>query len=282
MTRALLVIGCGEPLFETALHAREAGFVIVIADARIQATEPSWARRFQPVLSDDVEALVALARTLERETELVGVYAAGNRGLPAAAAIGAATGAAAPRVSAVEQALDPARAAGAWKAARLPHAPSPASLEVNAFFRDGALQPAGIFVNEATAQGPTSFLPGGIDTDDAQAAYALLERGAHALGIEDGPVSAALAQPGGDLALVQVRPRFLDGLRTARMTPLVYGKSPFQAWFAALADVGGPFDEMPGEPRCVAGVRGPIHVTGSSQDEVASKLDAACSVSAVA
>ena len=184
-------------------------------------------------------------------------YSPSDRGLASAAAVGRALGLEAPRPGAVERALDGERAREAWALSGLPHDDVMAEccLEVNGFFRDGAFQPAGIFergsfggIGGGVAWG---WQPCAVEDTDTRKVYELLESGARALDIEAGPVMGIITL--GEHRLLAVRPRFHEDARTAYVSPIVYGKSPLQSWFAHLVDAGGPFDEMPLSPKRCGG-----------------------------
>ena len=83
--------------------------------------------------------------------------------------------------------------------------------------------------------------------------YELVENAARALELVVGPVKADVVWCASGPALLELTPRFHGDVSTAHVTPLSHGKSPIQAWFATLADAGGPFDEMPARARRAAG-----------------------------
>lgn len=130
-------------------------------------------------------------------------------------------------------------------------------LDVNAFFRDGSFRPAGIldrrFSPEPCCVPVWGAQPSTASREEEAAVYRLVEEGARALGLDQGPVKADVVLTEDGPALLEMAPRFHGDVSTAWVSKLAWGKSPIQAWFATLADAGGPFDEMPARPERVAG-----------------------------
>ena len=299
--------------------AHEAGLEVAVTDPDPAAPAAARADRFEPIRSDDVEALLALALELHADSELIGVHAPTDAGLIAVAAIGEATGAPANSLAAVRLTQDrialreiwdahgvminpwrrvehegdlpdlldqlglpcllqtadarsglPARTARTEDEALLAYrelsAGGPVLLEawaagprlgVNAFFRDGAYIPCGLaeyFLSSAPHRIPTRVaMPSGRTRPERRCIHALIERAVRAAGLHCGPVKADLVWTGDGPRLLDVAARFQDEATSVHTSPLVYGKSPVQAWLATLADAGGPFDTMPTEPREAAG-----------------------------
>jgi len=122
-------------------------------------------------------------------------------------------------------------------------------LDVNGFFRDGAFVPGGVlerFSSPPPHPVPISGMqPAGLSAGQAREVYELVERAARALDLHVGPIKADVVWCASGPAILTLAPRFHDDVTTAHVTPLAHGKSPIQAWFATLADAGGPFDAMP-------------------------------------
>lgn len=130
-------------------------------------------------------------------------------------------------------------------------------LDVNAFFRDGVFRRAGI-LERSFSDAPRCVplwgaQPARASEEEERAVWELVEAGARALGIDRGPLKADVVLGPDGPALLEMAPRFHGEVSTAHVSRLAHGKSPIQAWFAHLADAGGPFDEMPQEPERVAG-----------------------------
>ena len=130
-------------------------------------------------------------------------------------------------------------------------------LDVNGFFRDGAFVPAGLLERHFDPRGTNvpvyGTQPAGLTGAEAGRIYRLVEEGARQLGIDTGPVKADLVLGAEGPVMYELAPRFHGDVSTSHVSPLVYGKSPVQAWFAHLAEAGGPFDEMPLVPLAVGG-----------------------------
>ena len=130
-------------------------------------------------------------------------------------------------------------------------------LDVNAFFRDGGFRPAGILDRHFTPAPHCVPIwgtqPSTATAEEVQAVYSLVEEGARALGLEVGPVKADVIWTENGPYLLEIAPRFHGDVSTSFVSPIVYGKSPVQAWFASLADAGGPFDDMPARTEQIAG-----------------------------
>ena len=130
--------------------------------------------------------------------------------------------------------------------------------DVNGFFRDGSFVPAGILERRLSAL-PRRVSTGGVlpsphlDGAGERALYLLVERAARALGITVGPVKADVVAGSDGPVLLEVAPRFQSAVRTDHVCHAAFGKSPVQAWFATLADAGGPFDAMPADAVGAAG-----------------------------
>ncbi len=261
MTQTLLVIGGGALQCPALRFSREAGLRTVLVDEDPRAPGRKLAHEYHVLPFDDLPALVALGRGLEQQGSLVGVYTGEERGLRALAAVGDATALGAPAPEAVERALRRELAREVWQRHGLPVADgrtaSGQQLVVQGLFRDGAFVPGGISERSFAPLLPglpgISLSPAGLAAHARQDAHELTERAARALGIDTGPLEARLARRDEGLLLLELVPCFRDAVTAALVAPLCYGKSPIQAWLAALAGAGGPFDEMPVEPRAHAG-----------------------------
>lgn len=252
MTRALLVLGAG-PLELPALRwAREAGLATVVTDPDPRAPGRRLAREFQPLAPCDVDGHRALVRCWQRAGTLVGALATTRRGVRLQAALSSVLGDVSPTARALETALDEEAAREQWRAAGLPtSAPRPedAGLEVTAFFRDGHDVPCGI----TERSGDESAVQPGLEPARAAEAHALARRAADVLGVAVGLVQVTLVPTPSGLAVARLFPGIADLVGATEVAPLAYGKSPLQAWFASLADAGGPFDSFPTRARAHAG-----------------------------
>jgi len=257
MHSTLILIGGSELQLAALRWAREAGLQVVCTDENENAPARTSAARFENLAPEDIAGHLELARSLAKTGAILGAYSSSDRGLATVAAIGEAVGLKTPTREATEATLDPELARETWNAAGIPcdDVRAECCLEVNGFFRDGSFQPAGIFergsfggVGGGLAWG---WQPCALESDDTRRVYELLERGARALHVEEGPVMGIVTL--GNFRLLALRPRFHEDARTSHVSPIVYGKSPLQAWFAHLADAGGPFDEMALEPACCGG-----------------------------
>ena len=125
-------------------------------------------------------------------------------------------------------------------------------LGVNAFFRDGAYIPCDVherFLSPEPHRLPVrGALPTSLERPEARTVHALVEHAARALELTVGPVKAEVIWTDDGPLVCELAPRFHDDVVTAYAARLVYGKSPVQAWLAALVDAGGPFDTMPTKP----------------------------------
>ncbi|HED66721.1 MAG TPA: hypothetical protein ENJ09_14345 [Planctomycetes bacterium] len=120
--------------------------------------------------------------------------------------------------------------------------------ELDAFFRpDGSFVPCGVMAPAGSREDSLAdgAMPSGLTAEDERALFSLMESAARRLGLEHGPLGAhAVLGPDGP-ALIELLPAFRGELQTCRITPIVHGRSPVQAWFASLAEAGGPFDLLP-------------------------------------
>lgn len=250
MSQTLLFLG-GDSLAAPVLRwAREAGLRVALADPDAHAPLRRAADEFHLVPLHAAEAHVALAQRLARNGRLAGVLATGPASFPLLAPLAAAG---IPRLSgarAIERLLDPRVTRDALRAQGFrvaePSLDARSELELFALFRDGAFVPAGMAVRHTLASGDVcSLQPGASSPAAAHAAYVLVERAARALGYEEGMLQATLVEEAGGPALLALHPGFLDLTGATHVARLAHGKSPFQAWFAHLAGVGGPFDDVP-------------------------------------
>ena len=258
MSRTLLVLGAG-PLQIPALRwAREAGLTSVVTSADARAKR--LAGEFHSLSPCDVDAHLALTRVLARDGALAGVLVSDERGLRLLATLAGALALPVPPRAALALALEPARAREHWRAHGLVTNGSDEPRErfdVGGFFRDGAFVPAGCVERRAlplaSRVSEWGLCPPRLAGEELAQAFVLAERAARTLGITHGPVQVTLAAGERGLALIELFPGFRDAVAAAHVTPLAYGKSPLQAWFGALAEAGGPFDELPLAPTATAG-----------------------------
>jgi len=268
MSQALLVLGAGALHVPLLRWAREACLTTVVAESDPRARGRRLADQFHSIPAEDVHAHAALAQRLAREGSLCGLHASAEYGWKLVAQCAPFLAARAPTQGAFERALDRKQARAIWREHGFPLAndsagATPERHDVTGFFRDGVFVPAGIADRgpfaRAGGDAEWSVQPTRLQQGEARAAYALAERAARALEIHAGPITATLAalharsSSPRELALVELQPGFRDLVGASHVAPLVYGRSPIQAWFGALAGAGGPFDELALEPRCSAG-----------------------------
>ncbi len=254
MGNALVYIGANELDLPGIRWAREAGLEVHVTDPDEQAAGRRLADRFHALAPRDAEGHLALAEKLGKR--LAGAYTSSDDGLETVALIGEASGI-------------PATPRAVVRASLAPKTPSSSSalvrggrktrhLDVNAFFRDGVFVPAGIGESFFLPSSPEptrdwGCVPASLNPGESDEIYDLCERSARSIGITIGPVMAQVISSPAGLALRSLKPRFQSNFVTACTTPLCYGKSPIQAWFATLAGAGGPFDAMPLVPERAAG-----------------------------
>jgi len=260
--KSLLVLG-GHPLLGRALTwAREAGLASVLAEPDSRAVHRRLAHEFHPIPDRDVRDHAALTRRLRGSQELAGVLITDRRGLGILATLGDDLPGLCPPGAALRRTLDPRVSREQWRAAGLPvvdekSEPATRWRTVCGYFRDGALVPAGVsdhlYLGSAERRAPWSAQPSSLDESERARCFTLAERAARTLGIELGPVEVRLSWSLREPELVSLFPGFADVVGACCVAPLVYGKSPIQAWMASLTEAGGPFDSMPLEPLCSAG-----------------------------
>ena len=253
MPQVLLVLGDG-PLTPFALAwAREAGL-----DALLLAPGHSPHRRlaheFHPLDLGESAAALALARRCAREGRLAGALASQRRALPLLAELAEiAPAMLSPRHAHQECArLSRSLLAPLGLATTSEDAHAPA-FEVLGSLRDGSY--ARGCVVERSGDALVTFLPAALGSDEALALEERTAAAARALGLTQGPVQATWQRTAaGEFALVELVPAWLAAHAATHAARLALGKSPLQAWFAHLADAGGPFDEMPARPRAAIGL----------------------------
>jgi hypothetical protein len=258
MSPTLLFLGDGAFVAPALRFAREAGLetVLVAPDARASARK--LASTFHALPLDDAGSIVALARGLKKDSQqrgLLGVVPADRAAARLLAPLAGAFPALFPHPRALERVLDPARTRGFLEERDVLAAEGGAdTLELRAFFRDGAFVPGGLARRRTLESGDELCVqPSGLAGEREHEAYRLVERTARTCELERGPLQARLVEGARGLSLVELLPFFADALGSTHVARMVYGKSPLQAWFAHLAGAGGPFDEQPLEPRRAAG-----------------------------
>ncbi len=117
------------------------------------------------------------------------------------------------------------------------------SIDANGLLRDGEYVPLGVLEKYATP--PPSRLPlGGYDPaalpdGEAEEVYAIVERGARALGLAVGPVKADLLRTAEGYVLLEVAPRFHGDVTTVNTLPFGSGIDPMRALFEGSAGASG-------------------------------------------
>jgi hypothetical protein len=198
--------------------------------------------------------LMALARS---RPQLAGVFTSSQGQLGAMAQLGQALDLNTPNPEAVKRTLDP-EALRSYLSARgircsAAH-PNARHFHVSAFFREGDFVRGGIV--EAfcpQAEEPEFNFQGHLEIPLENQLYDALENAARELELDAGPLVGVFLMEAQGPALVSICPCFDDALKSSYLAPLALGKSPIQAWFAALAQAGGPFDSMPHRPFQCAG-----------------------------
>ncbi|MBF0248470.1 MAG: ATP-grasp domain-containing protein [Alphaproteobacteria bacterium] len=119
-------------------------------------------------------------------------------------------------------------------------------IDVNGLFADGAFHPCGQLVRYFSPP-PHNYPvwgcePSGLDTETEARVYAVVERGARALGIDAGPVKADVVVTAEGPVILEISPRFHGDVSTSFVTPLATGRAAPAAWFAHLA--GKPFEDL--------------------------------------
>ena len=76
--------------------------------------------------------------------------------------------------------------------------------------------------------------PSSLTEAQEHSVYAIVERAARALGIEEGPVKADIIWTGSGPIILELAPRFHGDVSTAYVTPLATGDSPVKAWMSYL------------------------------------------------
>jgi hypothetical protein len=261
MSNVLLYLGANELQLAALRFAREAGLEVVVVDPDPQAAGRRYADRFAAHAPADVEGVAELARSLGKR--LAAACASSDDWLAAAAAAHEAARIPGPTRATLARGLEPRARLAAWKehgvCASTRHEADAGArvVSVEGFFRDGVYVPGGIGerfgVSAACPAGERGSVPAEMDPAERGTLHDLVERGARALDLVQGPVCARVQLSANGPELLALTPRFDCGAFTAHTTAFAYGKSPLQAWFAALAEAGGPFDGMPSGPERSAG-----------------------------
>lgn len=103
----------------------------------------------------------------------------------------------------------------------------------------GLFLPCGIGTR-VFSEGPFHFplhghTPPDLSAADAQRAYDLTARAAHAVGIDDAPVKADLLFDGHDFTVLEVTPRFHGDVFSAKLIPYACGRTPARLLFDLMA-----------------------------------------------
>lgn len=261
MKRALLHLDT-EPIDARTLRwAHEAGLSVIATGRSRKGLEHAYIDRFQELEPQDQEGLIHLASQLSSDSlKLVGAFSSKPTNAARVAELSHRLGLAVPSPEAVRRAANAVSLAAELKALGLPHkqaselSPRARRIRAQAFFRDGDFVRGGlqelIFPD---SRGETFGFMGHLEAALEDELYALVEDAARALALDSGPITADLAIDDPEQQLLGLRPGFDDSLMGSYLAPLALGKSPIQAWFAALAEAGGPFDAMPHRPLCCAG-----------------------------
>lgn len=119
-------------------------------------------------------------------------------------------------------------------------------IDVNGLFVDGVFFPCGL-LDRFFSLKPFSYPiwggePCSLDASLQQRVYEVVEMGARALGIDQGPVKADVIVSDGQPVVLEIAPRFHGDVSTSFVTPLATGSSAPRAWFAYLA--GKPFKDL--------------------------------------
>lgn len=119
-------------------------------------------------------------------------------------------------------------------------------VDVNGLFVDDVFYPCGL-MDRFFSPRPFSYpiwggQPSSLDASMQQLVYEVVETGARALGINQGPVKADVIVSAGEPVVLEISPRFHGDVSTSFVTPLATGNSAPRAWFAYLADE--PFESF--------------------------------------
>ncbi len=266
MSNALLYFGANELQLAALRFAREAGLEVVVVDEDPHSSGRRYADRFETLTSTDLDPVAHVARSLGRR--LVGVSPSSDAWLAAATVAQEVAGLPGRSRATAEILADRHRTLALWRERGIPvaqdeHAsPGTRTFSVEGFFHDEVYVPGGagerFDVSAANPAGIRGSIPAEIGAvleslHGPESLYEIVEQGARALGIAAGPVCARVRHTPQGPELLALSPRFDCGPFTAHATAFAYGKSPLQAWFAALAGAGGPFDVMPDRPERSAG-----------------------------
>lgn len=119
-------------------------------------------------------------------------------------------------------------------------------IDVNGLFVNGTFFPCGL-LDRFFSPKPFSYPvwgrePCALDASQQQRVYDVVEVGARALGIDQGPVKADVIVSEDGPVVLEISPRFHGDVSTSFVTPLATGNSAPRAWFAHLA--GEPFEHL--------------------------------------
>jgi biotin carboxylase len=139
-------------------------------------------------------------------------------------------------------------------------------LDVSGFFANGRFYPGGQlerFFSPLPYRYPTwGCQPPGIELEEQQHVYKLLERAARTLQLVWGPVKADVIRGPDGPVLIEVTPRFHGDVSTSFCCPLAHGVSPVQHWMQWLSNARLPEQDVFLRDTCKAGWAGifPRHV----------------------
>ena len=261
MKRALLHLDT-EPIDARTLRwAHEAGLTVIATGRSQKGLEHAHIDRFQELEPQDQTGLLNFASQLDSDSlKLVGAFSSQPGNSARVAELSHRLGLAVPSPEALRRAANAVSLAAELKALGLPHkqaselSPRARQVRAQAYFRDGDFVRGGLQeLISSDSQGETFGFLGHLEAALEDELYALVENAARALALDAGPITADLALDAQAQQLVGLRPGFDDSLMGSYLAPLALGKSPIQAWFAALAEAGGPFDAMPQRTLCCAG-----------------------------
>ena len=115
-------------------------------------------------------------------------------------------------------------------------------VDVNALFAGGLFIRQGLADREFCAL-PYHYpiwgaQPAELQPAEVDAVYDSVERGARALGLEEGPAKADVVLTEDGPVVLEITPRFHGDVLSAKVTPIASGESPIHMWFGRL--VHGP------------------------------------------
>ena len=327
MDKAVLFIGGSELQLPTLNWAKQSGLQVLLSDGSSNPPGRELADAFAAVPGDDVQSLIAFARSHSRNVQIVSAYCSSDFGLVSVCRINQFLGRPGLDPAAVSTSLHKARANQILREAGLPVPdsfvlpsnkicqPSELSypvivkpvdgsgsrgvsrvecaeklpkaladaqafspevmiekvvegehLDVSGFFADGRFYPGGQlerFFSPLPYCYPTWGLqPPGIELEEQQYIYKLLERASRALHLDWGPVKADVIRGPDGPVLIEVTPRFHGDVSSSFCCPLAHGVSPVQHWMQWLSNARLPERGVFLSNTCTAGWAGifPRHV----------------------